>query len=303
MSAELPDEGLEFLETEAIRPELAELDLAGTAELVALVLADQHAVDAALAQGAQALAEAVDAVAARMRSGGRLIYLGAGTSGRLAAMDAAEIPATFGTDPDLVVAVTAGGAAALSRAREATEDDADAAALALAEIGVGASDSVVGIAASGRTPFVLGGLRAAHEAGALTISVANNVGAAVSRIADIAIELPTGAELIAGSTRLKAGTAQKVVLGALSTLVMVRLGRTYGNLMVDMEAGNAKLRDRARRLVAAATGCDDATAAAILGEAGGSVKVAVVMHLAGVDTTEARRRLAGGASVREAAGG
>ncbi len=295
-------EGLDSLDTERVRADLRDLDTRPTAELVALVVAEQRAVDRALAGATGDIAAAVDAIAERMRRGGRLVYLGAGTSGRLAALDAAECPPTFGIDPGRVVALTAGGTAGLTRADEGSEDDGDAAARALAEVGVGPADSVVGVAASGRTPYVVTGLAAARDAGALTVSVANNAGAEISAVADVAIELPTGPELLAGSTRLKAGSAQKVVLGALSTLVMVRLGRTYGNLMVDLLAGNTKLRDRARRIVVEATGCDPDTAGTALDRAAGEVKVAVVMLLADVDADAARLRLDRHGDVRGAVG-
>jgi N-acetylmuramic acid 6-phosphate etherase len=294
---------LATLGTEAIRPDLRDLDERPTADLVRLALDEHHAVDAALEHGAAALGEAVDAVAERMRRGGRLIYLGAGTPGRIGALDAAECPPTYGTDPDLVLAVVAGGPVGVVRSTEQSEDEGEAAVAALRELGLTEADSVVGITASGRTPYVVDGLRFALEHGALAVSVANNEGAESSSVADIAIETPTGPELVAGSTRLKAGTAQKIVLNALSTLVMVRLGKTYGNLMVDVAPGNEKLRDRGRRIVEAATGAssDDATAA--LEAADGSVKVAVVMLLADVSAAEASRRLDGGRSVREAVAG
>lgn len=288
------------LGTEAVRPDLHDLDQRSTAELVRLALDEQVAVDAALRLGADALTRAVDAVSERMARGGRLVYLGAGTPGRIAALDAAECPPTYGVDPELVVAVVAGGAVGVVRSTEHSEDEGDAAVAALDELGVGELDSVVGITASGRTPYVVEGLRAARERGALTISVANNEGAESSGVADIAIETPTGPELVAGSTRLKAGTAQKVVLNALSTLVMVRLGKTFGNLMVDLALANGKLRDRGRRIVEEATGSSTEAADAALREADGSVKVAVVMLLADVSAAEAADRLADGRSVREA---
>ena len=288
------------LGTEGVRADLADLDERPTAELVRLALDEHHAVDAALEHGAEALVEAVDAVAERLRRGGRLVYLGAGTPGRLAALDAAECPPTYGTDPDLVVALVAGGAVGVVRSTESSEDEGDAAVAALEELGVDEGDAVVGITASGRTPYVVEGLRAAAAAGALTVSIANNEGAESSAVADIAIETPTGPELVAGSTRLKAGTAQKIVLNALSTLVMVRLGKTYGNLMVDVAPGNEKLRDRGRRIVEAATGASTDAASAALEAADGSVKVAVVMLLADVSADDAVRRLGDGRSVREA---
>jgi len=288
------------LGTEAVRADLRDLDERSTADLVRLALDEHHAVDAALEQGAPAIAEAVDAVAARMRRGGRLIYLGAGTPGRLGALDAAECPPTYGTDPGLVVAVVAGGAVGVVRSTEQSEDEGEAAVAALEELRITEVDSVVGISASGRTPYVVEGLRAAREIGALTVSIANNEDAESSSVAAIAIETPTGPELVAGSTRLKAGTAQKIVLNALSTLVMVRLGKTFGNLMVDVAPGNEKLRDRGRRIVEAATGVSAEDASAALEAADGSVKQAVVMLLADVSAEDAGRRLADGRSVREA---
>lgn len=293
---------LATLGTEAVRPDLRDLDQRPTSDLVRLALDEQVAVDAALEHGAEALAAAVDAVADRMRRGGRLVYLGAGTPGRIAALDAAECPPTYGVDPDTVVAVVAGGAVGVVRSTEHSEDEGEAAVAALAELGIGERDSVVGITASGRTPYVVEGLRAAHDRGALTVSVANNEGSESSTVADIAIETPTGPELVAGSTRLKAGTAQKIVLNALSTLVMVRLGKTYGNLMVDLAQANGKLRDRGRRIVEEATGASSEDAAVALHDAGGSVKVAIVMLLAGVSADDAVRRLDDGRSVREALG-
>jgi N-acetylmuramic acid 6-phosphate etherase len=288
------------LGTEAVRPDLRDLDERPTADLVRLALDEHHAVDAALDQAAPAIEVAVDAIAARMRRGGRLIYLGAGTPGRIGALDAAECPPTYGTDPDLVVAVVAGGAVGVVRSTEHSEDEGDAAVAALHELKVSDIDSVVGITASGRTPYVVEGLRAARAAGALTVSVANNADAESSSVAEIAIETPTGPELVAGSTRLKAGTAQKIVLNTLSTLVMVRLGKTFGNLMVDLALANEKLRDRGRRIVEAATGASSEAASAALESAGGSVKVAVVMLLADVTAEDALGRLADGRSVREA---
>jgi N-acetylmuramic acid 6-phosphate etherase len=288
------------LGTEAVRPDLRDLDERSTTDLVRLAIDEHHAVDAALEQAAPAIAVAVDAVSSRLRRGGRLLYLGAGTPGRLGALDAAECPPTYGTDPDLVVAVVAGGAVGVIRSTEHSEDEGEAAVAALEELKLSEVDSVVGITASGRTPYVVEGLRAARALGALTVSIANNEDAESSAVAEIAIETPTGPELVAGSTRLKAGTAQKIVLNALSTLVMVRLGRTFGNLMVDVAPGNEKLRDRGRRIVEAATGASSDTASAALEAADGSVKVAVVMLLADVSAQDAGRRLAEGRSVREA---
>jgi N-acetylmuramic acid 6-phosphate etherase len=232
---------------------------------------------------------AIDAVAERLRRGGRLVYVGAGTPGRMGVLDAAECPPTFNTDR--VVGVMAGSTAALEASREGAEDDAAAGAADLAALAVSADDAVVGTAASGRTPYTIGAVRHAAQVGAVTIGISSNPDAELSRWVDHPIELVTGPEIIAGSTRLKAGTAQKVVLNLISTIAMVRLGKTFGNLMVDVRATNAKLRDRARRIVADATGAKGDIAAAALETAGGDVKVAIVTLLTGADATEAAARL------------
>ena len=278
------------LVTEQHRPDLADLDLRGTAELVALMADDQALAIAAIVAERDRLAAAIDAVVERLRRGGRLIYVGAGTAGRMGVLDAAECPPTFNTDR--VVGVLAGSAAAMGSSREAAEDDADAGAADLAALAVGVDDAVAGIAASGRTPYTIGAVRHAGEVGAATIGISSNPDAELSRYVDHPIELVTGPEVIAGSTRLKAGTAQKIVLNIISTIAMVRLGKTFGNLMVDVRATNAKLRDRARRIVADATGASPSDAEAALESAGGDVKVAIVMLLTGADATEAANRLA-----------
>ena len=286
----MPDE-LDRLDTEGRLAEAADLDLMSTVDQLELMsLQDERAV-AAVSAARKQLAAAIDAAAARLGSGGRLIELGAGTPGRLAFLDAAECGPTFGVD-DRVVAVLAGGAEALRSAIERSEDDFDLGVSDLRGLDVGPDDVVVAVSASGRTPYVLGAIEVARESGALTIAVVNNPGSALASICDLAIEALTGPEVIAGSTRLKAGTAQKLVLNTLSTLVMVRLGRTYGDLMVDVRASNAKLRRRAQRIVAEATGASAAEVTAALEAAGGEVKVAVVMLLAAVDAAAARDRLA-----------
>ena len=295
---------LDDLATESLRPGLDDLDSRAPGDVVHLVLAAERTAHDALAAAAGALAAAAAAVAARMQAGGRLFYLGAGTPGRLAALDAAELPPTFGVPPDLVRAVVAGGPAALLAAVEGAEDDADAAGHALDALGLGRGDVVVGIAASGRTPFVVGGLRLARARGALTVAIVNNPGSPAAAAADLAVEILTGPEIIAGSTRMLAATAQKVALNALSTAVMVALGKTYGAHMVDVQATNAKLRRRALRTVQAITGAGEAAAAEALALAGGRVKPAVVALLAGVDVREAERRLAAaGGRVRDAVAG
>lgn len=278
------------LPTEQHRADLLDLDLRPTAELVELVVRDSLEAVEAVGAAAGALAAAVDAAAARLRDGdGRMIHVGAGTAGRLGVLDATEVPPTF--DSERVVGLLAGGAGAVSGAEEAAEDDATAAARDLDALGVGRGDVVVGVSASGRTPYTVAAVRHAAERGALTIGVTSNPDAEVSRHVHHPIETLTGPELIAGSTRLKAGTAQKVVLNTLSTLVMVRLGRTFGNLMVDVRATNEKLRDRARRIVEDATGCGADEAARTLDAAGGDAKTAIVALLADVDVEEAAARL------------
>lgn len=279
------------LTTEQASPDLADIDTWPTDRLVAAMIdADRGLYDAVAACQAE-IASAIDQIAERLGRGGRLFYLGAGTAGRLGVLDASEIPPTFGTDPSLVVGLIAGGPTAITQAVENAEDDRTAAPAQLRALGLDADDAVVGIAASGRTPYVLGGLGYASAMGALTVGVTSNAGSAVGREAQIAIDVVVGPEFIAGSTRLRAGTAQKLVLNLLSTLTMVRLGKTYGNRMVDLRATNAKLRARAEQTVVAVCGCPPEVARDALAAAGGHVKTAVLMLLAGVDQAEATRRL------------
>ncbi len=278
--------------TEARNPATAQIDVVPTPEMVRLMHAEDAKVAPAVACELPQIAEAIDGIAARMRRGGRLIYIGAGTSGRLGVLDAAECPPTFNAAPDQVVALIAGGADALTRAMEGAEDDREAGARDVAALGVTARDSVVGISAGGRTPYVLGGLEEARRRGAFTVSLACNRPAPVQEVAQVNIAPLVGPEVIAGSTRLKAGTAQKMVLNMLSTGVMIRLGKTYGHWMVDVQATNAKLRARARRIVAEVTGVSAEEAARVLAACDGEVKTAIVALLAGVTPTEARQRLA-----------
>ncbi len=285
------DVPLDALETEGRLPAAADLDRLPTRRQVALMAQQDMAAVAAVATAGDQIAAAVDAIAERLRAGGRLLYVGAGTPGRLAVLDAAECPPTFGTADGRVVAIMAGGATAASAAVEDVEDDAEAGRRDLGDRGVTATDAVVGISASGRTPYVLAAIQLARRVGALTIGVVNNPGSALAAAADMAIEVRTGPEVLSGSTRLKAGTAHKLVLNALSTLTMVALGHTYADLMVDVRATNTKLRRRAERIVANATGASSADVTAALDAAGGAAKVAVVSLLAGVDTAEATRRL------------
>jgi N-acetylmuramic acid 6-phosphate etherase len=276
------------------------LDTLSAREIVERIAAADATVPAAVATETPRIAALAEAVAERIRRGGRLIYVGAGTSGRLGALDAAEIPPTFGVQPGVVLAVLAGGDAALRSSVEGAEDDADAGAHALAALGLGAADAVVGIAASGSTPFVLGALRYAGERGALVAGLTCAANTPLARLAEITVAPLVGPEVLRGSTRMKAGTAQKLALNALSTTVMTLLGHTYGDLMVDVLPSNAKLRRRVRAIVAEATGLDDAAVSGLLDDAG-TARVAIVMALADVDAPEARRRLAtSGGRVREA---
>jgi N-acetylmuramic acid 6-phosphate etherase len=280
------------LPTEGHRSDLADFDLRSTRELVGLINAQDATVAGAVGASEAALAEAIDAIVERLRRGGRLVYVGAGSSGRLAAIDAAECGPTFSSPPGQVVAVVAGGAAALATAQEAAEDDADAAARDLGALSLGPDDAVVALSASGRTPYVLAAARAAAAAGALTVGVVCVPGSELGRLVEREVVVAVGSEVIAGSTRMKAGTAQKLVLNTISTVTMTRLGKTFGNLMVDVVATNSKLRARARGAVALATGAKPADADRALEAAGGNVKVAIVSLLAGVDPDAARSRLA-----------
>ena len=282
---------LEALLTEAWNANGADLDLRSTSELVALMNAEDATVPPAVAGASSAIATAIDAIAARLESGGRLIYVGAGTSGRLALVDAAECESTFAASSGLVVALIAGGPASTATAQEQAEDDADAGARELRALTVGGQDAIVGISASGRTPYVLGAVEEARRSGALTVGVVSVEDSPVGRAVDHEIAILVGPEIIAGSTRLKAGTAQKLVLNMISTIAMVRLGKTFGNLMVDVIATNEKLRARVRRIVALASGASAVEVEAALDAAGGDAKIAIVSLLAGVDADTARLRL------------
>jgi N-acetylmuramic acid 6-phosphate etherase len=280
--------------TEAVRD--VDLDLRTTRELVGLLNLEDATVAGAVAEAGDALAAAIDATAERLARGGRLVYVGAGTSGSLAALDAAECGPTFGSRPGEVVAVVAGDS-------EEAEDDREAGVAGLHALGVGAGDVVVGVSASGSTPFTLAALEAAAETGALCIAVVSVSGSALGALADHEIAVIVGPEVIAGSTRLKAGTAQKLVLNTISTVTMVRLGRTYAGLMVAVAPDNVKLRERARRNLVIASGAAEEDVDAALEASAGDARVALVSLLAGVDPTTARERLEGaGGSVRVALG-
>ncbi len=279
------------LSTEQRNPASTDLDLLDSLQLATLMNEQDFGVAKAVEWELPAIASAIDAVSERMRSGGRLLYIGAGTSGRLGVLDASECPPTFNSPPGLVVGVIAGGDIALRHPVESVEDRPDTGAGALREQDLQPGDAVVGIAASGRTPFVLGAIRYAREIGALTIGLCNTRNAELSAIVDIAVAPIVGPEVLTGSTRMKAGTAQKMVLNILSTAVMVKLGKTYGNLMVDVQPTNAKLRKRAINIVSDAAGISTSEAEAALGESGGNVKAAIVARLLNVPTGEAVSRL------------
>lgn len=287
--------------TEARNPRAAAIDTLATLDMVRLMNAEDASVSAAIATELPQIAAAIDQIGARMKAGGRLIYVGAGTSGRLGVLDASECPPTFGTSPDLVQALIAGGPAATTEAIEGAEDDTVAGEDDITRLHIRTTDSVVGIAASGETPYTIAALQAAQAAGALTVSLACNRSSTLGALADISIAPVVGPEVLAGSTRLKAGTAQKLVLNMLSTGVMIRLGKTFGDLMVDVQPTNAKLRRRAQRIVAEACGLSIEAAEAALEAAGGDVKVAIVATLAAVAPDQARRQLQAAQGVVRAA--
>ncbi|MBQ0879777.1 MULTISPECIES: N-acetylmuramic acid 6-phosphate etherase [unclassified Streptomyces] len=282
---------LETLTTEAFRPELAEIDQSPTLDIARVMNGEDAAVAAAVAERLPEIAAAVDAVAARMARGGRLIYAGAGTAGRLGVLDASECPPTFNTAPGQVVGLIAGGAEAMVTSVEGAEDSAELARADLDALGLTADDSVIGVSASGRTPYAVGAVEHARARGALTVGLACNRGSALAAAAEHGVEVVTGPELITGSTRLKAGTAQKLVLNMISTITMIRLGKTYGNLMVDVRASNEKLRARSRRIVALATGAPDDAIERALTATDGEVKHAILTLLADVDGPTAARLL------------
>lgn len=290
---------LRHLATEATDSTLDDIDLVPTLEAAQRMNALDRSVPAALEPCLPAIALAADSIALAFSRGGRLVYVGAGTPGRLGVLDASECPPTFGTDPSQVIGLIAGGQVALTTAVEGTEDDEEAAIRDLDALGLTADDVVVGISASGRTPYVIAAILEARRRSALSVSVACNADSAAGREADIAIDVVVGPEFIAGSTRLKAGTAQKLVLNMLTTLAMVRSNKTYGNRMVDVRATNAKLVARAFSLVQDVTGASDAVVSSALDDAGGEVKTAIAVILTGASASVVRSRLdAAGGSLR-----
>ena len=277
--------------TELRNPASAEIDRLSTMEMLQVMNAEDATVPGAVQAELPAIARAVDGITRRLRQGGRLIYVGAGTSGRLGVLDASECPPTYNTPREMVVGLIAGGPDAVTRSIEGAEDRADEGVAAIADLGVEEIDAVVGIAASGRTPYVIGALEEARRRGALTVSIACSDGSPMAAVAEIVIQPLVGPEVVTGSTRMKAGTAQKLVLNMLSTGAMIRLGKTFGNLMVDVQPSNQKLKARARRIVAEATGLDNDAAAAALDAADGEVKTAILATLLEIPPDQARIRL------------
>ncbi len=268
-----------------------ELDKLTTLDTVRLFNQEDHKVPAAVARELPAIAVTVDLAAAALIAGGRLIYLGAGTSGRLGVLDAAECPPTFGVAPERVIGLIAGGPGALLKAVEGAEDSLTLAEADLKALGLTPADMVIGLAASGRTPYVIGGLRYARRLGCATAAISCNPDSAIAREAAVAISPVVGPEVLTGSTRMKSGTAQKLVLNMISTGAMVKLGKVYQNLMVDVKATNIKLADRACRIVADATGADMAVAKAALAQTDYEVKPAILMILTGANAAEAQQTL------------
>ena len=278
--------------TERRNPRTMQLDTMSELEIVTTMNEEDARVPLAIAKKLPQIAQAAHWAAEAFEQGGRLFYMGAGTSGRLGVLDAAECPPTFGVDPGMVVGLIAGGEKAFIKAVEGAEDDRALGQSDLEAHDLTAKDVVIGIAASGRTPYVLGGLAYAKSVGCKTAAIACNPGSAVGKAADLAIEVEVGPEVLTGSTRLKSGTAQKLILNMISTASMVRAGKAYQNLMVDVMQTNEKLHVRAENIVIDATGVERAEARRAIDAAGGSVKCAITMLLAGCDAGEARRRLA-----------
>jgi N-acetylmuramic acid 6-phosphate etherase len=276
--------------TEARNPASAEIDALSTVEMLHVINAADREVALSVEREIPNIAQAVDAITARLEEGGRLFYIGAGTSGRLGVLDASECPPTFNTPPDLVLGIIAGGDRALRHSVERAEDDRELGGKDLADRGFSSAGALVGIAASGRTPYVLGALAYARSVGALTVGLSCTPDSQVARAAEIAITPLPGPEIVTGSTRMRAGTATKLVLNMLSTGVMIRLGYVYGNLMVNMQATNEKLRDRARRIIVTIADVPYDEAARLLSE-GGSVRVAILMHKLRLSRSDAELKL------------
>lgn len=279
---------LSKLTTESRNQNTLNIDKVSTLEMVKVINEEDKKVANAIEIELPQIAEAIDGIVERMQKGGRLIYIGAGTSGRLGILDASECPPTYGVSEELVQGLIAGGQEAIFRAKEGAEDSKELAVLDLKDKHLNENDTVVGIAASGRTPYVIGGLEYANEIGALTISVTCNADSQVAKEAKIAISPVVGAEVVTGSTRLKSGTAQKLVLNMLSTGSMIKMGKVYGNLMVDVKATNEKLVERSKKIVCEATGVSFKEAETILNETGFDVKLSIFMILSNLEKEEAK---------------
>jgi N-acetylmuramic acid 6-phosphate etherase len=289
------------LKTEQRNPASAELDQLSTEGVLRLINWQDKLVPLAVEREIPYIARAVEFIVSSLKAGGRLLYFGAGTSGRLGVVDASECPPTFGTDPSLVVGVIAGGHAAMFRSQEGAEDNEEQARHDVDAHGVGSRDTVCGIAASRRTPYVVSAVARARELGARTVYITTNPRSEFDLDVDVAICPEVGPEVLMGSTRMKSGTAQKLVLNMMTTTAMVRLGKVYENMMVDLQLTNRKLVERSRRIVMMATGVDYDESSRVLGQAGGHVKTAIVMILAGVAAEEARKRIdAAGGFIRGA---
>lgn len=282
---------LNQLITEQRNPNSMQLDSLSAQELVALINREDQQVALAVEKCLPQIASAVEKIVAAFERGGRLVYVGAGTSGRLGVLDASECPPTYGVKPEMVVGLIAGGDHALRHPIEGAEDNVQQGQADLKEIDFSARDVLVGIAASGRTPYVLGALNYAKQLGATTVSIASNPNSKMAEVADIAIETVVGPEVLTGSSRMKSGTAQKLVLNMLTTASMVLIGKCYQNLMVDVQASNEKLKARALKIVMEATECDNEAAANVLAKANGQVKLAILMQLSGLDALEAQSLL------------
>ena len=282
---------LEKLTTESRNQNTLNIDKVSTLEMVKIINSEDKKVALAVEEELPKIAEAIDGIVERMHKGGRLIYIGAGTSGRLGILDASECPPTYGVSEELVQGLIAGGKEAIFRAKEGAEDSKELAVEDLKGISLSENDTVVGLAASGRTPYVIGGLEYANEIGALTASITCNANSEVAKAAKISIAPVVGAEVVTGSTRLKSGTAQKLVLNMLSTGTMIKLGKVYGNLMVDVRATNEKLVERAKKIVCEATGVERGEAENVLKETDFDVKLSIFMILSELNKDEAKKIL------------
>jgi N-acetylmuramic acid 6-phosphate etherase len=291
------------LPTEAINPVSLAIDKTPTRDIIEMIVNEDKKVISAVLREKERIAHGIEIITHALKKGGRIIFVGAGTSGRLGVVEAAEMPPTFGTSPMLVQAIMAGGQAAVFRAKEGVEDNYEEGARSIARLRLGKKDVVVGVSASGMTPFVRGGLTRARKAGAKIIFVTCWPGSELQNFVDLQIAPAVGPEIIAGSTRLKAGTATKMVLNMLTSVAMIKVGKTYGNLMVDVQTGSEKLKDRARRIIGVVTGLDYDEAEALLKRSKWNVKAAIVMEKAGLTLPQALKRLRkADDSIREAIG-